>query len=310
MISFWIPNIFAREGLLTPGGVAAAAFGAGVVRAFRAQASPISVSIQITAAKAAPSASADSLLNLSASVGKGGVNREADSLLVQRTLNRAGASPPLVEDGICGKKTIGAISLFQARAGVPVDGLIEPGGLTDIRLASAQSQPVKPGVAAGAAAELGKQDWPKDDDAALTAYFGEAGSNIVKMTLPYPMRLAWDTKTVVNTISVNAKVVDSLTRIFNAILKHYGSLEAVREARMDLYAGAFNKRRMTGNANRWSRHSWGIAIDIDSANNAFNAKWPGRATMPLEVVEIFEAEGWLSGARAWGKDAMHFQATK
>jgi len=25
---------------------------------------------------------------------------------------------------------------------------------------------------------------------------------------------------------------------------------------------------------------------------------------------VFERAGWKSGARAWGKDAMHFQATQ
>jgi hypothetical protein len=32
--------------------------------------------------------------------------------------------------------------------------------------------------------------------------------------------------------------------------------------------------------------------------------------MPVEAVEVFERAGWKSGARAWGKDAMHFQATQ
>ena len=34
-----------------------------------------------------------------------------------------------------------------------------------------------------------------------------------------------------------------------------------------------------------------------------------KCTCPVEVIDIFEAEGWKSGARL-GQDAMHFQATK
>jgi hypothetical protein len=31
--------------------------------------------------------------------------------------------------------------------------------------------------------------------------------------------------------------------------------------------------------------------------------------MPLAVMEHFAREGWLSAGSAWGRDAMHFQAT-
>jgi hypothetical protein len=32
--------------------------------------------------------------------------------------------------------------------------------------------------------------------------------------------------------------------------------------------------------------------------------------MPLEVMEMFAQEGWLSAGAFWGRDAMHSQATK
>jgi hypothetical protein len=32
--------------------------------------------------------------------------------------------------------------------------------------------------------------------------------------------------------------------------------------------------------------------------------------MPIEVMECFAREGWLSAGAFWGYDAMHFQATQ
>lgn len=72
---------------------------------------------------------------LNASVGVGGVNREADVRLVQERLNRFVARleiPPLDVDGDCGPKTRRAIEAFQhAVAGLQVpDGRVDPGGKT------------------------------------------------------------------------------------------------------------------------------------------------------------------------------------
>jgi hypothetical protein len=59
----------------------------------------------------------------------------------------------------------------------------------------------------------------------------------------------------------------------------------------------------------WSRHAWGIAIDLDPDRNGLHAPWPISATMPEPVIRIFEKHGWKSYARSLGRDAMHFQAT-
>lgn len=52
------------------------------------------------------------------------------------------------------------------------------------------------------------------------------------------------------------------------------------------------------------------AIDLDPDNNGMRDSWPVRATMPLEVMEAFAKEGWLSAGAFWGYDSMHFQATR
>ena len=155
-----------------------------------------------------------------------------------------------------------------------------------------------------------KSDWPDDNQSDIVRRFGPPGpSRLVMLDLPYPMRIAWETTTTVNRLSCHSLVKDSLRAILEGILAHYGNIAAVRAARMDLYGGCYNYRKMRGGSS-WSRHAWGIAIDIDPDRNGLRTPWPGEATMPLDVIEIFEAAGWKSGARAWSRDAMHFQATK
>lgn len=69
------------------------------------------------------------------SVGVGGFNRRDDVLQIQRLLNLiaptdGGAAPPLVEDGLIGPKTNGAIRAFQQFHRVANDGRVDPGGPT------------------------------------------------------------------------------------------------------------------------------------------------------------------------------------
>jgi len=75
---------------------------------------------------------------IGASVGRAGaLNRPPDVLTVQRLLNQvppasAGPFPPLVPDGMCGEKTMGAIQKFQIRhfGWSGADGRVDPGGQT------------------------------------------------------------------------------------------------------------------------------------------------------------------------------------
>lgn len=152
--------------------------------------------------------------------------------------------------------------------------------------------------------------WPSPDERSMTAFYGEPGDarKLVTIQLPYAMRLAWKTSVVVTRTTCHRLVAESLQGVFETVLEHYGDVGAVREARMDLYGGCVNVRRQRG-GKAWSTHAWGVAVDLDPAKNRNLSPWPTAATMPLEVIEIFEAAGWKSGARAWGRDAMHFQAT-
>ena len=62
--------------------------------------------------------------------------------------------------------------------------------------------------------------------------------------------------------------------------------------------------------NSYSMHAYGIAIDFDPDTNGMHDKWPTVATMPLEIMEFFAAEGWLSAGAFWGRDAMHAECVQ
>lgn len=140
----------------------------------------------------------------------------------------------------------------------------------------------------------------------MREHFGRVGEHQAKLVLPYPMRLAWDLDVTVRRFTCHEKVRDSLGSCLRRILDHYGSIDEVRSAGMDLFGGCLNVRKKRGGST-WSIHSWGAAIDLDPANNKL--RWNReRATMPEEIMDIFESEGWTSLGRATDRDYMHFQA--
>lgn len=71
------------------------------------------------------------MINISKSVGQGGINRKTDVLTIQKALNqipsnKGGPLPKLKEDGLVGPKTIGAIIKFQrSNVGLAHDGRID-----------------------------------------------------------------------------------------------------------------------------------------------------------------------------------------
>ncbi|MCG3193152.1 MAG: hypothetical protein DIJKHBIC_02402 [Thermoanaerobaculia bacterium] len=84
--------------------------------------------------------------SISAAVGVGAPNRAADVLTIQKMLNRVpaeegGPSPKLVEDGICGPKTNGAIKKFQQKQFGFSDGRVDPGMKTFRKLEAFDETP-------------------------------------------------------------------------------------------------------------------------------------------------------------------------
>lgn len=143
--------------------------------------------------------------------------------------------------------------------------------------------------------------WPESDQASLTAFFGRAGDedNLVNLEAPVPM--AYEGVRI-RTIRCHRKVAASLARALTAA--HRVAPEIVM-----IYDGCYNHRAMRGGTTP-SLHARGAAIDLDAARNGNHTAWPAAAPMPLAVMEAFAREGWLAAGAFWGRDAMHFQATR
>lgn len=71
-----------------------------------------------------------------------------------------------------------------------------------------------------------------------------------------------------------------------------------------VYAGFHNYRQKTGGSGL-STHSWGGAVDNNPDENTYSMR---TTTFSDVAIDIMEKWGFLSGFRAWGRDAMHFQA--
>jgi hypothetical protein len=145
--------------------------------------------------------------------------------------------------------------------------------------------------------------WPATDEAALSKFYGDAGDEDYLVKLPVAgLGVKYD-GTTVTAIRCHKRVADSLGRVIAAIAAgpHRGILA--------YYAGCYNFRAMRG-ASRPSTHARGIAIDLAPDWNGNSTPWPEKATMQLAVMAEFAREGWLSAGAFWGRDAMHFQATR
>lgn len=136
----------------------------------------------------------------------------------------------------------------------------------------------------------------------------QEGNYLVTIKLPYPMRLAWDKKTKVTRMRCHEKTADEFTAVFNDLLKHYG-YDKIVELGIDLFGGCFNFRKMRG-GNDWSRHSWGVAIDLDPERNKLKeTSKTARFARPeyKPMIDIFYKHGFESLGVEKNYDWMHFQ---
>lgn len=157
--------------------------------------------------------------------------------------------------------------------------------------------------------------WPKQSN--VTDSFGphgEAGGHcppLRQVECPWTLKIAWNRNQTTSRISIHENCADSLGRVLARVHERYGNAEIERLG-LDLFGGCYNPRKMRG-SDRWSMHSWGIALDWDPANNRL--KW-GRdqATLAhrdyLDWWRCWEEEGWVSLGRTRNFDWMHVQAAK
>jgi LysM repeat protein len=134
---------------------------------------------------------------------------------------------------------------------------------------------------------------------------------ITTITLPYPMKLAWDTSKVVKTIKCHKLIADALLNVFTDILNYYG-LKKIQELGIDLFGGCFNYRLIRGGS-KLSRHSWAVAIDLHPEKNGL--KWTSKKAIFAKpeykpMIDIFYKYGFISLGKERDFDWMHFEIGK
>ncbi len=145
--------------------------------------------------------------------------------------------------------------------------------------------------------------WPATDQRSLTAFYGPPGDESRLVNAPVPgLGIRYDGKPV-NTIRCHERVSASLRRALLAISN--GPAAWI----LGQYAGCYNNRPMRGGSLP-SLHARGAAIDFAPATNGLFMPWPTRSNMPIEAMEAFAVEGWMAAGAFWGRDSMHFQATR
>lgn len=127
-----------------------------------------------------------------------------------------------------------------------------------------------------------------------------------KFTLPFTI---YYEDNAVKSLTAHEKCADSLLRVFARLAEAYPDTASRKAAGILTYDGLYNPRLKRGSSTAWSMHSWMNAIDLNAGENGNSTHWPVASTMPIEVMECFAQEGWLSAGAFWGRDAMHFQAT-
>jgi hypothetical protein len=209
-------------------------------------------------------------------------------------------------DGRNGPKTKAAVRAFQRINGLYQDGIAGKNTLAKLFPAPIPDRDVAPKQPIPATI---KPVWPRQSE--CTRFYGAVGTNQTSLILPYPMKIAWDLRKTVKTITVHQKVHDSAKRCFDRIADAY-SPEKRSEIGIDLFGGSLNVRKMRGGS-AWSMHSWGIAIDFDPSRNQL--QW-GRDKARLAKADcntfwrIWEDEGWVSLGRLRNYDWMHVQAAR
>lgn len=144
--------------------------------------------------------------------------------------------------------------------------------------------------------------WPGTSQSALQAFYGSPGDESRLVNLPVAgLGVRYEGKTV-RTVRCHERVADSLQRVLEALSASHPEVLAD-------YCGCYNHRPMRGGSLP-SLHARGAAIDFMAGSNGNRTHWPTAAGMPLEVMEAFAREGWTPAGAFWGRDAMHFQATR
>lgn len=131
---------------------------------------------------------------------------------------------------------------------------------------------------------------------------------LTTIVTPFPLRIAWDTDSTTTRVTCHKLIADRLLSVFKDLLAHYGHAK-IKELGIDLYGGCFNYRKMRGGSS-WSKHAWGIAVDLDPARNTLKeTSATARFARPeyKPMIDIFYKHGFISLGMEKNYDWMHFE---
>lgn len=209
---------------------------------------------------------------------------------VQRFLN-------VKADGIFGPLTEKAVKEFQKLSDIGVDGIIGP--ITWEKIVKEKTYNNQP-----------KKTWYEK----MCDKYGNpspSGNNLVFVTVPFPLIIAWDKKQSTNRIRCHKLVADQLKSIFEEIAKEY-SEDEIYNLGLNMYGGCFNYRNVRGGS-RMSVHAWGIGVDMDPERNRMRTKWKDSQFSKPEYkkfIYIWYKHGFMNYGVERNFDAMHFEPKK
>lgn len=190
---------------------------------------------------------------------------------------------------------------IQTSIGVRPDG--DPGIATATAIADQLKVSLKESVE-----EARNNQWPRDNNEEMVAFYGERGSGLTSIVPPYP--LYYEGKQC-KTITVHQKIASAVTAALAEVLKVYG-LDTIKKLKLDQFDGCFNIRPKRGGAS-WSVHSYAAAFDFNAEDNMLHQDHTTARFAKPEYEAWFRAwerQGFVSLGRQCDMDWMHVQAAR
>jgi hypothetical protein len=257
--------------------------------------------------------------DISASVGRGGVNRPADVVAVQNLLLARGFSAVGSADGVCGDSTVAAIVEFQSGFLRMPDGVVDPGGNTWRHLSASFS-----GITteAPSAADSITRPVPRPAAGSINVGLTAAGNDYMLQKLGAPLAGGYTALCQMPTHERLRRnlVTDTVgpfrvTGLLPAVLSLKAVMADIASEQPAVHgalgtAGMLCCRLVRGSTTSISNHSWGTAIDL-TLNGTLDVRGDGNVQFGLTLIApIFNRHGWYWGAAFGTEDGMHFEGGK